>query len=152
MAKARTTANARKSTVNAWEVRALLLYADNTGPGSGHPPGRIYSQGESIKEALAKRYRKGTYDHAKAPKFWSYWMDTAAKSYKKDSNRPVTLSKATRDAAAKEKADEFYEQLKLDPGAYENPRKKKATKRKRKTNPGATPAQREAMRKYMRGA
>lgn len=39
------------------------------------------SQGRPIQDNLRRRWRKGTYDHAKAPKLWRYLVDRAALKY-----------------------------------------------------------------------
>ena len=34
------------------------------------------------------RVRNGTYDHAKAPALWQYWVDAGAKRYQKEFGTP----------------------------------------------------------------
>jgi nuclear transport factor 2 (NTF2) superfamily protein len=63
------------------EANELVLYGDNTHHlyTSSHMP---------IVKNLAKKIKKGTYDHEKAKQLWGYHADRAAKSYHKEFGSP----------------------------------------------------------------
>lgn len=58
------------------ESTELLLYANNTS--------ELYAQKKAIRENLAKKMKKGTYDPELAAKAWMYWLESAAKRYVKE--------------------------------------------------------------------
>ena len=58
-------------------AREIELYAENDGD--------LYrQQRRPILQNLTRKYKKGTYDVAKAAKLWRYFIDTAMKKYNKD--------------------------------------------------------------------
>ncbi len=130
----------RKSPADSQAATELAIYAASESS--------IYPQRQAIEENLRKKYRKGKYDHSKAPKAWAYWMELAAKGYAKDhanaSEWSTIFTKPTRELAAKERADEFYGTLKIEEkvevakpkAAKKKATKKKATRRAAKFAPG----------------
>lgn len=92
----------RGGTVDTRLVHALGLFAENTS--------ELYNQKKSILANIQRRLKKGTYDHALAPKLWMFWVNNAAKLYRKEyegSTYQETFNKATREALAKELADRY---------------------------------------------
>jgi hypothetical protein len=80
---ARSTNPTRKGNP-ATEVTELVLYAENTGPGSRDPhETMLYNQRVSILANLKRKVKKGVYDSTLAAKLWGYWADSAAKAYNK---------------------------------------------------------------------
>src|SRR3990167_9478996 len=82
-------------------ARELDLYAENTA--------ELYVQYKSILGNLLRKMVHGKYDPAKAPKLWAYWYEAAAKRYVREYGGGVwnvIFTKATRDLAAKERAEE----------------------------------------------
>lgn len=81
-------------------LRELDLFAENTG--------ELYAQKKAILANIKRRREKGTYDPAKAPKLWMYWVDAAARRYQKEfgSGSPV-FDKPTREALAQELARRY---------------------------------------------
>jgi hypothetical protein len=90
-------------------TQELLLYAENTG--------ELYNQRKSIIANLTKKIDKGTYDSAKAPKIWEYWLEAAAKRYQREfgSGSPI-FDAATRRHAAKQMAEQ--EEAAIKRGEY----------------------------------
>jgi hypothetical protein len=88
----------RGGVVDQHMVEELDLYAENESA--------LYNQKKSILANIARRVKKGAYDHSKAPKLWGYWVTAAAKKYQHDSPG-VVFNKATRDALAVELADRY---------------------------------------------
>ena len=88
----------------------------------------------SIITNLAKKMRKGVYDHAKAAKLWTYLADSGAQKYTKeyDTSRPSTsygaFSKADRVAVGKSLADYYLDAVKEAAGEKSNPRRTAAQK------------------------
>jgi hypothetical protein len=78
----------------------LDLYAENTS--------ELYNQKKSILANIQRRHKNGTYDHARAPQLWMYWVDAASKRYRKEfGGGPEMFNKATRESLAKELADRY---------------------------------------------
>jgi hypothetical protein len=74
--------------------------------------GALHSKRQRVAENLTKKWAKGTYDHAKAPKAWEYWVKEGIVSYKK--KFPGTkVTAAERREISKRIADEYLEELKL---------------------------------------
>lgn len=97
-----------KKGINVETVRELVLFATNDGD--------IYrSQTTSIIKSLAKKMKRGVYDHEKATKAFEYMADTAAKKYFKEfcmgGNWYTIFPKAERTATAKELADYYIEEI-----------------------------------------
>lgn len=65
----------------------------------------LYGQRQAIEKNLSKRMEKGTYDAAKAPKLWLYWVTEGARWYKKEHG--LAIDKATREHVAHELARAF---------------------------------------------
>ena len=90
----------RGGTVDDHAKTELDLYAENTS--------ELYNQKKSILANITRRLKNGTYDPAKAPKLWMYWVDAAAKRYTKEfgsgGNISTIFNKATREALAHELA------------------------------------------------
>jgi hypothetical protein len=88
----------RGGAVDETAKRELDLYAENTS--------ELYNQKKSILANIQRRIAKGTFDLAKAPKLWMYWVDAAAKRYTKEfgSGGSPIFNKATRMALAEELA------------------------------------------------
>lgn len=90
----------RGGEVDRDAAHELDLYAENTS--------ELYSQKKSILANIQRRHKSGTYDHAKAPKLWMYWVDAAARRYRKEyGGGPETFTKATREYLARELADRY---------------------------------------------
>jgi len=75
----------------------LDLYAENTF--------ELYGQKTSILKNIDRRLAKGTFDVTKAAKLWLYWVDAAARMYKKEHGS--IFNKATRMALAEEYAKQY---------------------------------------------
>jgi hypothetical protein len=58
------------------DARELVLYAENTE--------ELYAQFLSIIANVKRKITKGTYNPDLAPKLWRYWVDEAAKRYKRE--------------------------------------------------------------------
>ena len=87
------------------DARELVLYTENTG--------ELYNQKKSILENVRRRVRNGTYDHAKAPALWQYWVDAGAKRYRKEFGTPGApiFPLVVRKEAAAYFANEEFKQL-----------------------------------------
>jgi hypothetical protein len=88
--------------VDEHALNELDLYAENTS--------ELYNQKKSILANLAKKAAKGVYDPKLAAKLWLYWVDAAAKMYKKEfpaANFSGMFNKATREKLASELADRY---------------------------------------------
>jgi hypothetical protein len=110
MATVQTTTNTSNPRVRAAAepemVRELKLFIENDG--------QLYrSKTVPIQQNLSKKWQKGQYDHAKAPKLWLYLVEEGVKKYRKDHATPdFKVDPATRKAVAQEFADEWEEELK----------------------------------------
>jgi hypothetical protein len=64
---------------------------------------------KSILQNISRRLKSGTYSHALAPKLWMYWVDAAAKRYRKEfgSGSAVIFNLPTREALARELANRY---------------------------------------------
>jgi len=76
-----------------------------------------YGQLESIRDNLVRKIASGKYDHAQASKLFQYLTDAGSKQYKKDHGSAGgsgghAFDVATRQAAAREMAHEFHEEVK----------------------------------------
>lgn len=90
------------------ESRELELYSTNDGD--------LYSQQlVHIYRNLSKKYKKGTYDHSKAPNLFKYFTDRAAKKYCKEFGGTwhQIFTPEVRRETAQVLADYWYEELKL---------------------------------------
>ncbi len=91
------------------EQTELELYIVNDGD--------LYRQrAQPIMANLAKKMRKGTYDHAKAAKLWAYLADAGAQKYTKDfdargASSYGVFTKADRVAVGKSLADNYREEV-----------------------------------------
>lgn len=113
------------------EQRELQIYIVNDSD--------LYRQRvEPIIKNLAKKMKKGTYDHAKAVKLWMYLADAGAQKYTKEFDTRGASSygiftKADRLAVAKELADyyrenveQFFQDIDMDAARRAlNPRRKR---------------------------
>jgi hypothetical protein len=84
----------------------LVLYADNSS--------ELYNQKQSIIKNLLRKMKAGKYDAVKAIKLWQYWIDNAARGYKKEFGGNFNAS--TRRFAASEVA--LREDAKMRHGEY----------------------------------
>ncbi len=105
----RMRSNPGRGSYDEHAATELRLYVDNEGDlYRGHT--------QAVHNNLARKYLKGTYDHAKAPILWGYLVDAGAKKYAKEFASPADwntiFTKATRDHVAKEMADDFLAELK----------------------------------------
>jgi hypothetical protein len=90
--------------IDTHAVRELILYADNTSA--------LYTSKLSTIEYVQRRIKTGTYDPTKAPKLWRYWIDAAARMYRKElGGASFTFSPSVRQAAAAEVAEREYAEL-----------------------------------------
>jgi hypothetical protein len=127
--------NPVKSKVDEHAVTELRLYAENDPSLQRHQ--------ESIENNLMLKMWKGTYDHSKAPKLWLYWFDAAARKYVdefrgKSERIDSVFTKATREQAAREFADEVRPELEARIESGERPKvggKPVKLPRKPKENP-----------------
>jgi len=99
--------NARaRASADSGAAEDLVLFIENTAELVGDP-----SQGWSIVLNLLRKWRKGTYDHAQAPKLWGYLVESGAKLYVKEMQPGVSwnvmFNPATRELAAQTLADQF---------------------------------------------
>lgn len=119
--KARYFPNARRdANPDEHAATELLLYIENESDLSPLGPS---GQGHSIVQNLLRKMKKGTYDHAQAPKLWGYLVETGAKRYSKEfgsSEREWsrTFTPATRDVVAQALADKF--QTEAAQGEYDH--------------------------------
>lgn len=89
------------------EMRELRLYIDNDAA--------LYKQKDDFVRNMEKKMFAGKYDHALAPKLWSYYVKRGYDKYRKEFGpSSMKLSGAQMLAIGKEYADEEYEQLKKD--------------------------------------
>ena len=113
------------------EQRELELFIVNDGD--------LYRQRvQPIIANLAKKTRKGVYDHAKAAKLWGYLADAGAQKYTKDfdargSTSFGIFSKADRTAVAKSLADYYLDDVKEAAGTKSNPRRRRRHSSHRRT-------------------
>jgi hypothetical protein len=84
----------------------LILFADNTS--------EIYEQKTSIIKNLQRKIDKGQYNPDLAPKLWRYWIDEAARMYKKETGYQFPVE--VRQMAANEVA--LREKEMMDSGEY----------------------------------
>lgn len=120
----------RRRNPNGSEITAheLVLFIVNDGD--------LYrQQTQPILKNLAKKIKKGVYDHAKAVKLWGYLADNGAQRYTKESSsgyRGATsygiFSKPIRMIAAKELQDYYQEDL--DSTVQSNPRRRRSKRRR----------------------
>jgi hypothetical protein len=106
------------AAVAATEVRAvdedmvyeLKLYIENDG--------QLYRQRtRPVQENLEKKWKKGKYDHAQAPKLWLYLVNDGAKKYVKEHATPdFKIDVATRKQVAQELADEWQVEMEAQLG------------------------------------
>jgi hypothetical protein len=90
----------RGSEVDEHAKHELDLYAENTS--------ELYAQKKSILANIQRRHKNGTYDPARAPQLWMYWVDAASKRYHKEfGGSPEMFNKPTREALARELADRY---------------------------------------------
>jgi hypothetical protein len=92
------------------DAKELVLHADN----ESH---LHHSSEMPIKRNLSAKFRKGKYDHEKAPKLWAYHADRAAQSYSKQHGTPdqpwhKMFSPGVRKEAAKHWADRHHDDMK----------------------------------------
>jgi hypothetical protein len=92
------------------DAKELVLHADN----ESH---MHHSSEMPIKRNLSAKFRKGKYDHEKAPKLWAYHADRAAQSYSKRHGTPdqpwhKMFSPGVRKEAAKHWADRHHDDMK----------------------------------------
>ena len=96
------------------EAKELVLHGDNDSQ-------LEYSSKQPIHRNLARKHKKGVYDHEKAKKLWSYHADRAAQSYAKQHGDGTPwhkmFSTAHRKAAAAHWADMHHDNMKH--GIYE---------------------------------
>jgi hypothetical protein len=97
-----------REPVNEVELEELDLFANNTA--------ELYPQKQAILQNIERRLDKGTYDPAKAPKLWLYWIDRAAKDYSREFPG-AHFSPATREALAQRMAHREYSELMIQRGA-----------------------------------
>lgn len=88
----RMGSNPPRGEIDYHAARNLYLFAVNTGS--------LYNELKSILKNLARKRKKGIYDPNKAVKLWRYWIDNAAKLYKKEFG--VVLNVPTRTEAARQ--------------------------------------------------
>src|SRR5205823_1880758 len=80
----------------------------------------------SIEENLVRKYQKGRYDHAKAPKLWRYLVDNAAKDYCREHGctKKLVFPGRVLNEVAQRLADDFQRDLATHGGVLKgNPRK-----------------------------
>ena len=101
--------NARGGAYDEQAATELKLYIDNTSELMGPR-----SQGESIRQNLLRKLKKGTFDLEKSVKLWAYLAEAGAKMYAKEFAEERDwhniFSVATRNAVAREMAEEFHAQ------------------------------------------
>ncbi len=99
----------RREPVDVGEASELKLTMENDS--------RLHPARQNIERALIKRKKNGTYDPAKAPKAFMWWVDLGAKQYKKEFGYPdydrKSFNKPTRELVAEEFAREFETEYKL---------------------------------------
>lgn len=99
----------------------LEMYIDNDSRFSMDAPGTSLAtgggQGRSILLNQLRKFKKGKYDHALAPKAWGYVVEAAAKEYAKEFDRPGNwmnlFTPATRDLVAQSLAESFLHRAQL---------------------------------------
>jgi hypothetical protein len=132
-------------------AQELVLYTENTsnlwGPGN--------TQGEAIRKNLAAKAARGTLDPQKTPKLFEYLMESAAKQYAKEFASPSEwnkiFTKATRELAAKEIAENYFETYREELAALQpNSRAPLGYVHDAKTHDFLRPAPREDMLKSLR--
>lgn len=104
--------NARGGTLDETAADELKLYIDNTSELMGPR-----SQGESIRQNLLRKLKRGTFDLDRSVQLWMYLVESGAKLYAKEFAEPRDwnrmFSVPTRKAVARELAQEFYTEAKL---------------------------------------
>lgn len=90
--------NPRREEADTHAATELELYIENDARFSMHGQG----QGRAISQNLWRKWKKGTYDSARAPQAWSYVVESAAKAYAKEfgGTWSRTFNPATRDLVA----------------------------------------------------
>ena len=78
----------------------------------------LQRQKDSIIKNIVRKKKSDKYDHSKAPKLWSYWVDNGAKAYDKEFSSPgaKTFDKDTRQSVAIQFANEYN--VEIDLGNY----------------------------------
>lgn len=96
--------NPHREPVDEHAAVELKLYIDNDNRYAIMGGG----QGRYISKNLWRKWQKGTYDSSKAPKAWSYVVESAAKAYAKEFSEPrdwsTIFNPATRAHVARELA------------------------------------------------
>ena len=75
----------------------------------------LQRQKDSIIKNIVRKKKAEKYDHSKAPKLWSYWVDNGAKAYDKEYSSPgaKTFDKDTRQSVAIQFANEYNTEIDL---------------------------------------
>ena len=99
----------RRAEADETAADELVLYLDNEYD--------LHKKKQAIAENLIRKIKRGTYDHRRAPALWAYVVEDAAKKYAKEfAAHPrewsTMFNPATRDLAAQELADRWYENAK----------------------------------------
>lgn len=109
-------ANARRGgPADEQAATELEQYIDNDSRFSMDAPGTSLAtgggQGRSILLNQLRKFKKGQYDPAQAPKAWGYVVEAAAKEYAKEFDRPGNwmnlFTPATRDLVSQSLAESF---------------------------------------------
>jgi hypothetical protein len=100
--------NARGGTADQHAADELELYLENDARFSMHSS---HGHGNSALVNQLRKFRKGNYDHALAPKLWGYVVEAAAQAYCKENGCSMKwhemFNKPTRELVAKALADHF---------------------------------------------
>ena len=106
LATARTVVRAQDDDM----VYELKVYIENDA--------QLYRQRtRPVQVNLEKKWQKGTYDHAQAPKLWLYLVNDGAKKYVKEHGSPgMKVDVATRKKVAQEMADEWQVEMEAQLG------------------------------------
>jgi len=117
----------RRNPADTTAARELVLYIENDGD--------LYRQQTyPIIQNLARKTRKGTYDHKKAVKLWAYLAENGAKKYARDFGGTCNhiFTPDTRRAVAAMLADNYLEAVQ-----YEVKKQSNKNPRYRQSPPGA---------------
>jgi hypothetical protein len=74
----------------------------------------LYPQRRAVEKALLKRMEKGTYDAAKAPKLWLYWVTEGARWFAREHG--VRVPKDVREYVALGLAQRFEVECDMQAG------------------------------------
>ncbi len=86
------------------DANELILYAENEE--------KFYNQYKAIILNLARKMARERYNHARAPLLWKYWVDAAARAYKREyGTADWSFSVAARKEAAAYLADQELEDI-----------------------------------------